>query len=353
MHYISFLIFFILFFLSGYCSAYASVTPDEIIKDSRIDLLYDEVYYFPAFKSQKEDTVYLPLRKWDIIFAGADLDANEEEVRLNPEIYNLAAGIPGDYDHIMIYMGKDDTGNAYLAELTINPEYNDEITYISILNFGMDFGYFMPDASYSRIRRGSNGIVWAKTFREDLRIQLKSNEDKLIDRIKTDLINKFPYQLEYKHSGSLLDTNIYLVDDGLKDGGSCSDYWMAVFEEYSGICFYNIRISAKDLYNYFLNDPFAKNVFVPQSINPFEQTIYIKDLLAIGFQVIPDKPHIYMCDGSNSTGLIIPSMIFDNENLVDIPETSESKRFIDVISQNNLGISLFSKIIKGLLNRNQ
>jgi hypothetical protein len=349
MKYLFFYIFFLLLFPSKSYSQ--NITPDEIIRDSRIDLLYDEIYYFPALKSQKEEAVYLPLRKWDIIFAGADLNSTQE-VHLNSDIYNIAAGIPGSYDHIMIYMGKDDSGNAYIAELTISPSYNQNITYLALLNFGMDFGYFMPDASYSRIKRGDNGVVWAKTFKENLRIQLKINEDKLTARIKNDLINKFPYQLEFRHSGNILDTKVYLVDDGLEGGGSCSDYWMVVFEEYAGVCFYNIRISPDDLYNYFLNDKYGREVFVPTAINPLGFDIYIKDLLGMGYKIIPDKPHTYICDSSNSTGLIIPSLIYENENLLDIPETSKKKGLIEVLAEHNLSLNILRKLIKGALNNN-
>lgn len=349
MKYLIFILFFFIFI--PVASFSGTISPEEIIRDSRIDLLYDEIYYFPAFKSQKENTVYLPLRKWDIIFAGFDLNLTDES-NLSPDIYNIAAGIPGVFDHAMVYLGKDSSGNAYLVELAINILNNNDDSYLKLLNFGMDFGYFMPDASYSKINKNSYGIIWAKTFREDLRIKLKINEDQLIARVKTDLINKFPYQLSYKYSENFLDSKIYLVDDGLQGGGTCVDYWLAIFEEYSEICFKNVRISPDELKDYFINNPLGKTVYIPETLNFLNFKLYIHELLLSGFNIIPDKPHTYFCDGSNSTGIILPDLIYENENLLDIPETSKKKGLIEVLAEHNLSLKILRKLIKGALNNN-
>jgi hypothetical protein len=69
----------------------ASLTPDEIIRDARVDLLADESYFFPANGNEKDPTVFLPLRKWDIIFVG-------QTRQFDAETNYLSLLIPGKFD---------------------------------------------------------------------------------------------------------------------------------------------------------------------------------------------------------------------------------------------------------------
>ena len=43
------------------------------------------------------------------------------------------------------------------------------------------------------------------------------------------------------------------------------------------------------------------------------------DILDIGFQVIPDQPHVFTCDKTEETGLVLPFLILQSDQLEDIP----------------------------------
>ena len=287
-----------------------------ILSGEDIHGLNDNVYWFPANYSPRERTVYLPLRRWDIIFTGDRV--NEPGYTIDSENINLL--IPGPFNHIMIYMGKDSRGLAYAVELTTGGF--DDPGGLRLICLGSDYGLIRhPELQYLQDRRQLNRR-WAMRFQDDTRSQLENAEADLMARIKSDLVLGFPYQLEFSHSGSLFDPKVRIVDDGLLGGAGCSDYWTAVFEQYAGICLKGVRMNAEELEAYFLTDPEGQQAFAPPEISPFPDPISIATIIGLGFYAVNDDPHVFPCDGTQEAGLVLPSLIMESPILQEIPAQS-------------------------------
>lgn len=295
----------------------------KIIKEARLDLLSDETYYFPANLEAEDDTVYLPLQRWDIIFTGPLVPSAEEPWRS----YSSAA-IPGKFNHILIYLGKDNEGFAYVAEMQIESAtlIDGEVIAdggLHLLSLGTDFGEIHHNSGGHVIDRNHYTLRWAKRFNQDTRNQILYKEADLLQTIKQHILSDFPYELEFKTSyyDLYFSREIQLVDDGHTNGAGCSDYWTSLLENYANICLAGIRMNAAEVTDYFLYDPEGQQAYLPAEFNPFGSTeLSIKDdLLATwGFVIVDDTPHIFTCDGTQETGLVIPDRIFQNTTLIDI-----------------------------------
>jgi len=275
--------------------------------------LLDRTYFFPANRETDDPTVYMPLRKWDIIFTGVPFD-NEDT---DPLSVNVSRIIPGPINHIMVYMGKDSKGLAYAVELNIYDLLDPG--GLEIVCLGSDYGILRDPLKAEVVDRTLMQTRWAMRFREQEYQKILDAEDVLLSRIDTDLLLGFPYQLEMEHSGSILDRNVYLVDDGFENGSSCSDYWTALFEEYAGICFKNVRLDAEAFEEYFNSDPEGMLAYAPPELSPFSFPITVRALLGMGYSAIDDEPHVFSCDGSQETGVVIPSLIIQSDLLEEIP----------------------------------
>lgn len=297
------------------------LSPDEILRDSRLDLLSDEPYYLPANENEEDETVYLPLKKWDLIFVGAmkpGLEVGEDPAMLSKLI-------PGKYDHVLVYTGKDMAGFAYAVELNTDRIYLEGMTPVVLggmrfLCLGKDFAGELHPSGKHVADRDLYGIRWARTFEPENREKLKEADVLLVARVMDDMATAFPYQLEFGLPPNLLtDRTVLLVDDGRRNGAGCADYWTSLFEEFAGVCMKGTRISADELTDYFLNDPTGKTASVPEHLNPLGNgDLRLGTLLSLGVRIVEDVPHRFPCDGSDESGLVIPDRIARSKALEEI-----------------------------------
>lgn len=298
------------------------LTPDQIIAQARIDLLEDETYYFPALTAGEKEPVYLPLRKWDMIFAGS-LGAGDEAPELRSMIGWL---IPGTYDHLLVYLGKDAAGNAYVVELNVDAIRRGITSIVAdggirLFCLGQDFGEEPHPSGAHVLQEGYYQVRWAKSPAPQVLQQLQAHEATLLAEIRSDLLEAFPYQLEFStYLPTLLDDlRVSLVDDGLTFGAGCADYWTALFEESAGICFKGVRLRAEEIIAYYREDPLGQKAYIPAYLNPFgEADLPIGDLLDMGFTIAEAPPHLFSCDGSSEQGLVTPDHIFNSALLQEI-----------------------------------
>jgi hypothetical protein len=287
-----------------------------VLSGEDIYSLSDSAYQFPANYSPRDKMVYLTLRRWDLIFTGDR--ANVPQAQVDSE--NVNRLIPGPFNHIMVYMGKDSRGLAYAVEL--NTGGFDNSGGLRLICLGSDYGVIRhPEFQYLQDRRYLNRR-WAMRFREDVLAQLKDAESVLLARIKSDLVLGFPYQLEFAHSGSLFDPKVHIIDDGFRGGAGCSDYWTTLFEQYADVCLKGVRLTAEELEAYFLTDPEGLQAYAPPEISPFSDPVSIAAIIGLGFYAVPDAPHVFPCDQSEETGLVLPSLIMESPMLEEIPAES-------------------------------
>jgi hypothetical protein len=306
---------FLLIFLTWVPSLQA-LSPQELTPVlGNVDLyhLRNQTYFFPANYSSEDSTIFLPLKRWDLIFTGDRVNHSADTV----EWENTNDLIPGPFNHIIVYMGKDSSGLAYGVELNVLSL--EQGGGISLICLGSDFGILRhPATTHLQDKRLINRR-WARRFVDSAHDRILAHEEALLARVHNDMITGFPYQLEIEHSGNLLDRNIYLVDDGFEGGAGCSDYWTALFEEYAGLCFKNVRMTANELEDYFHNDSQGQLAYVPPEISPFPNRVLVRQLLDLGFRAISVSPHAHACDGSEESGLVLPYLIMENDMLKEIP----------------------------------
>ena len=297
-------------------SSHAVTLQNSAPTSENVDLyeLKDQTYYFPANYALNDKTVFLPLQRWDLIFTGDHINQIDDTV----DRENINYVIPGPFNHVMVYMGKDSKGLAYAIELNL---YSlEDGGRLSLICLGSDFGILRhPETQRIHDKRMMENR-WAMRFIDTAYEQVRTHEDLLFSILQNDLATNFPYQFELQHSGQLWDPYIYLIDDGFEGGGSCSDYWTTLFEVYAGLCIKNVRMSVQEMVDYALNSPEGRLAYVPPEVSPFSNPVFVYQLLAMGFQIVPDEPHVYSCDGTEETGLVLPYLIMQSDLLEDIPE---------------------------------
>lgn len=267
--------------------------------------LNDEVYLFPARWPGSEQIITLPIKRWDFLFTGNNESSTD---RL----------IPGNFNHIMIYLGRDNQGTPYAMEMT--QSFINTVTNLRLVRLPE---FYTPDPdSESMSLSILDKDLWHYKFRWAKRLvkselqKVLANEDSLLNQIESDWINQLPYQLEYDWSGDFSDKAVHLVDDGLDNGAGCTDYWLTILEQISEVCIKGSRMNAEEIVNYYLSDPEAAEVIIPESLNPFSFDISAPLLLNnLGFYVTDPLPHQFSCDGSTETGLPIPSRLINSPQL--------------------------------------
>lgn len=282
------------------------------LEDLDLAGLSDRTYFFPANQSPEDPTLYLPLRRWDLIFTGDRV--NTPGSALDQE--NVNRLIPSPFNHLMVYLGKDARGMAYAVEL--NMASFDTDGGIGLIPLGADYGLLesVQDKDIHNRRRLLSR--WAMRFRPEARALLQAAETELIARLVADFVMGFPYQLEFRHSGSLFDAEVHLIDDGFTGGAGCTDYWTTLFESYAGLCLKGVRMSAEDLEAYFREDPEGQLAYAPAEISPFTQPLTLKRILELGFRAVEDQPHVFPCDGSTEAGLVLPMKLMQHPLLEEI-----------------------------------
>jgi len=284
-----------------------------ILDETNLYDLIDTVYWFPANHAPADRTRYLALRRWDIIFTGDRANSPDDLV----DSENINRLIPGPFNHIMVYMGKDVRGLAYAIELNTGSFFDDG--GIKVICLGSDFGLLRHPETLHVHDRALMNRRWAKCFGPDYRQQLLAREPELLARLHSDLVFGFPYQLEFTHSGSLFDFEVLLVDDGFEGGAGCSDYWTTLFETYAGLCFKGVRLTPEELETYFLTDPEGLEAYAPAEISPFPGSLSIANIINLGYKAVADDPHVFSCDGTQEVGVVLPSLILENPFLEEAP----------------------------------
>ena len=275
--------------------------------------LRDRTYYFPANAEADGAVTILPLRRWDLIFTGDRLNAGHEDLVDHENINRI---IPGPYNHLLVYLGKDARGLAYAAEL--NADAPDIAGGIRLLCLGSDFGFLRVPGGGHLVDRDRIDRRWAMRFREPERSRILAAGEDILRQLLEDHQSGFPYQLEYRHSGGMLDFEVFLVDDGRTGGAGCSDYWTSLWETRAGICLKGVRISADEASAYFLEDPEGRLAYAPVELSPFPVPVPLHELLNLGFRIIEDDAHVFPCDGLSETGLVLPSLLMANPRLEEI-----------------------------------
>jgi hypothetical protein len=291
-------------------------TPEGIIKYSRLDLLTDKPYYFPALDPDSAQQTVQILKKWDMIFVGGAGDAVDGR--------NIVSRlIPGKFDHLLVYVGKDEHGNGYAAELNI---YSFKIAVpvikveggIGLICLGTDYAQYIHPTGANLFKENFYTTRHARTFKAEYGEKIKLNDQKLTMQVMDDLKTKFPYQLEFNKDffATFFTGNIVLIDDGRANGAGCADYWTSLFEEDAQICVKGARLNASEIMDYFMNDPVGKSAAIPSGYNPLGSgDILVSTFLHQGFTVVDSPPHTFSCDASSEVGVVTPTRFFSSDQL--------------------------------------
>ncbi len=294
----------------------------QILQEYNLELLKDEPYIFQA-KDENGSYFYQELKRWDIIFTGELYHAENHSITLHRLI-------PGDFLHSLLYIGKDGDGNGYVIELNQYENNEDLLDAISVNlitgSFKMDAGIKIhsigKDDNISKIKDTdtmsfkSKEIYMAKRLNERFLKKIDKNKDAIFSRIKSDLKNSYPYQIPINFNL----TSIYIIDDGFKNGSSCTEYIYLLFEEYAKVCLNDIFTSADEFLDYFENDPEGKKTYIPAEKNFLtHKDIYFSEFIENGFTLNYKKPYQGFCNPSmENRGIVTPSKLYHSEYLLDI-----------------------------------
>lgn len=298
------------------------ITMDDVIHGYKVDLLKDEVYYFPANTPFHEKEVIQPLKPLDFIFEGRNPGTPP-----NGEIGG--AFIPGLYTHMLMYIGKDSDGYAYGIEMTGHKDPNvyvkedgtvhvDGQLYVYCL--GSDYNKECPKTEFTWGVLHHGDHLWAKRLAPQLHKTLLEHKAELLNIVKKDLQDIFPFQLPIKltFKGNFID----IIDDGRANGADCTDYMVTLLEKSAGVCMDNIYIDAKGLTDYFTHDPVGQQVYFAGEYNPFsDNDLYVSEILSQGIYSIRNNPprQTACADKRQVVGIPVPNKVFHSQSLVDIP----------------------------------
>ena len=287
--------------------------------------LADRVYYMPANFTLEGPVQHLPLQRWDIVFVGS--------IR---EDHGLGAArlIPGRFDHLLVYLGKDAHDRAYAAEVTVDDVRLQGLALsvtggIRLRCLGLDYGTESPSPGERPLRHGDYGIRWARRLTPVALAQVRAHAGELLQRIERDIAEQLPYQLPLDVADPLLlaTKTLRLVEDGLDNGAGCVDYWLSLFEEYAGVCVPGTRMAPDALVAYYRSDPQGRQARLPARLNPLEaRSVPIGELFDQGFRVTAGRPHRFSCDGSEETGVSVPDLLLQSASLVEIPTATLAAR---------------------------
>jgi len=257
------------------------------------------------------------LQPFDFLFTGGfpdDPETQEDEAAIN-------LAIPGDFTHLIMYLGRLADGTPVGAEMTTTQaEKQFSIRLIKLLETVDDpfdsSGYDLPLVTVNTQKYKN---VNARRLNSVDLDKLMSHSRDIYHRVMANIYDSLDYQYQFYWSGDLNDKNIYLVDDGLANGAACTDYWLALFEETAGICIKDARMDRAGFIDYYTSDPVGTTVTIPEFLNPFPFEVDVATLInSFGFTVINPEPHIFLCDHSSETGVAIPDRLFGSQDLKDI-----------------------------------
>jgi len=283
------------------------ITPDQI---------QFSPYLLDVYENQTLQGTKL-LQPFDFIFTGGfpdDPSTEENEAEIN-------LAIPGDFTHLIMYLGRLADGTPVGAEMTTSMEEKQfSMRMIKLLETVDDpfdsSGYDLPLVT---VNTQKYKYVNARRLNSDDLNTLFYHNYKIYHQVMADIYNSLGYQFQFYWSGNLDDRYIYLIDDGLDGGAACTDYWLALFEEIAGICIKGARMDRTGFIDYFTSDPVGTTVKIPDFLNPFPFEVYVASLLnSFGFVVIDSAPYTFSCDNSTETGVATPDKLHGSADLVDI-----------------------------------
>jgi len=315
------ILLFSLWFFAGCGTGETYITQRDIEKDFKVDALHYETYYFPAKKSDNAPVSYLPLKPYDLIFAGHDF---------NSTYALLAFATPGKYTHTLMYLGKDSEGFAYGIEM--NGDKNDSYSLdrhglqidgrLYVYCLGNDFGTKECPQDLYHNGLETYDYKWAKTLTPPLYENLMKHQKELIHTIKEDLTHSYPTQLPF-HIGwdTLLTKKIPLVDDGRKNGADCTAYFVTLFEEVGKVCLEDVRMTAAELEDYYLYDPIGEQAKIPAQYNIFskDEDLYLSTLFNEMGYLLTDTSRETQCPTHQIvSGVPVPQRLFESPDLIEI-----------------------------------
>jgi len=324
------LLVFALTIVIAACSSDKGITQDEIIKSYAINLLKDETYYFPARKFQTDDIVYQPLKRFDIIFTAYDV--NSSKTTQNSRL--ISQVIPGDYTHMLMYIGKDSEGFAYGVEMNSNISEHIQIGTDGLELGGRLYLYCLGSDYGDKSCPKDNYIyglerydyLWAKSLTPQLYQQLKKSENKFLQRIKEDLISAYPFKIQFYIGKSILETKeIQIIHNRYQDGGDCASYFIGLFENIAHICLKDVRMDARTLEEYYLNDTNGQQAYIPMEYNLFSKNdINLKYYLERKkYSFRDNKSRESKCSsGERIKGFVTPDLIFNSSSMEEIKGVS-------------------------------
>lgn len=326
-----FLAFILVMYLIGCETSKVNYNAEDIqkriVSGVGLDELNDETYFFPALNDANEN-VYIPLQKWDIIFAGYYIDSNDTNVS-NQIIAMLS---PGKYTHALLYLGKDRNGYAYAAEMNVYPNvelqvglsgvYVDGNLFIDCL--GSDYEKAnCPITDFGSENLFSHEYITAKRLSPNLREKIIQNEKKILEIIAEDAQDYYPFQVPLSVSYETIQTKeIILTNDGRTNGSYCAEYITLLFEE-AGVCLEDIHMTPEDLFNYFVYDTPGKDYILPGAFNiESREDITTQDFFLTNDYTFVNAPaRESLCyEGNVSYGVITPEYIFNSPSMEYIPQ---------------------------------
>ena len=158
----------------------------------------------------------------------------------------------------------------------------------------------------------------AKRLKNEELEKLRAAEVDVLEQVALDLQSDISYQFEFNWSGDLFDKEVTLVDDGLDNGVSCTDYLLSLLEGNAGVCIYDSRMTAAEVKDYFRFDPSGMLADIPEEFNPFPFPVTVLDVLDMGFDLGDPPPHIFTCDNSAEIGVPLPAKLINSPQLTDI-----------------------------------
>ncbi len=297
------------------------VTYDDIIHKYQVDRLKNEVYLFPANTPDNEKVELQALKQFDFIFTGhASTGTTDEETRLTTDI------IPGTYTHMLMYIGKDSDGLAYGIEMNVDANATLEVDENGVHIAGKSYVYCLGSDGNKKCPKDeyvwgleTYDFLWAKELSPALHDQVMKHKNELLSQVKTDLENKFPFQLPI---GFNIDKKeIDLINDGRKNGADCTAYIVLLLEKTAGVCMDNIYVDAAEMRDYYIHDPRGQSVYLPGKYNPVfpGQDLYLSDLLTTyGFSILNNPPRQTACsDKRKVVGIPVPDKILHSSSLIE------------------------------------
>lgn len=285
-----------------------------------LDFDMRQIAFSPFVIHVKDDYQYSGqkvIHPFDLIFVGGfpdDMDTPD----IDESETNLA--IPGKYTHLIVYLGRTPDGTPYAMEMTTSLEdknFNFRLVRISDFMESYDSGRFDSPIVSVDLYKYKN--LDAKRLKAEDFNKIMSNKDLILSRIHEDIKNMLPYEFQFFWSQDMSDKNIYLIDDGFSGGIACTDYWLYLFEELAGVCIKGSRADKSELISYFTTDSVGKTVKIPSTLNPFPFDVFIRDIVGfLGFEIHNPPPHYFSCDGTEETGISIPTKLYFSEGLEQI-----------------------------------